>query len=96
MGRVVSMEKHEFRDMLDRLHGELERTETVDDDSGKLLRSIMEDIQHVLQESDGLQLENHHTLKERLKDAIYHLEVSHPMLVGSMRQVSNTLSNMGI
>jgi len=85
------MTKQSLHNILTGLHNELKDIKSVDENERKLLKALMNDIQDVLNHSC-----EHQTLREQLTDAIYKLEKSHPTLVLTMKNVVETLSNMGI
>lgn len=90
------MEKSALHDTLQRLHQELEKATTVDEEVRQLLRSTMQDIQTVLDETGAPQVAQHRPLINRLKEATVAFEVSHPDLTAAVGRVIDTLSSMGI
>ncbi len=90
------MEQKRFREILEHLHSKLHDTTSVDKETEQLLEELESDIQHILYESEGDKAGAHHSLNDRLNQAVGRLETTHPDLTKTMRQVINTLSNMGI
>ena len=90
------MERQKFLDMLDQLHNELEVTHSIDDKSRELLRSVMNDIQQLLEQSSEDSLSQRNTAIGQLTNTIHHFENSHPTLVSIIRNLIDTLSNIGI
>jgi len=90
------MEQRRFREILEKLHRELHDTTSVDEKTKQLLQEVESDIQYILHESEGGETRAHHTLNDRLKQAVGSLETTNPDLTETMRRVMNTLSNMGI
>ncbi|MFC1889504.1 DUF4404 family protein [Thermodesulfobacteriota bacterium] len=90
------MEKEQFSEMLKKLHNELENTESVDDSGRELLGVVKDDISKLIDRPDDEELHGSSGLVERLKEAVFHFEDSHPSLASSMRRLVDTLSSMGI
>lgn len=86
------MSDRKLRELLEQLHDELARTESVDDKGREMLRHISGDIKQFLDPAQ----ENPATLLGRLQDAIDHFEVEHPAITVALSQMLNTLSNAGI
>ena len=90
------MEEKQFRQMLEQLHKELEKSHSVNKSTSELLYTVKNDIQQLLNKSDGYGAEQHHTLINQLTAAIHYFEKSHPKLALALKQVIDILSNMGI
>lgn len=86
------MSYHKLRTLLEQLHEELARTESVDEKGREMLRHVSADIQQFLDPDR----ENPATLLDRIRDAIDHFEVEHPAITAALSQMLNTLSNAGI
>ena len=87
----------ELRERLQRLHEELENTDSVDDDARELLGSLLADIQSLLdRSSDADAAHTPGSLSKRLEAATREWETSHPTLSAAVGRVMDTLSNMGI
>ncbi|HLO15725.1 MAG TPA: DUF4404 family protein [Anaerolineales bacterium] len=84
-----------LRELLERLHQELERTASVDKKGNEMLRHIDADIQTLLRRS-GAKVEKDEPVLERLQDAIDHFETTHPTLTMVLSEMMNILSNAGI
>jgi len=91
------MDDLELRELLQRLHDEIEETHTVDDKGRELLQHLDMDIRDLLDrlEDDGREASSP-SLIQSLEDSIDHLQTSHPMLSSMISQVLTTLSNAGI
>ncbi len=85
-----------LKEHLKKLHAELKTTQTVDNESEKLLATLSEDVQVLLSHKGALSAVHHATIKDRLADAARHFDVSHTSLAATMRTVVHTLNNMGI
>jgi len=95
--RILLMEEKKFRQMLEQLHKELENTHSVNKSARELLYTVKNDIQQLLNKSDGYgETRQHHTLINQLTAAIHYFEKSHPNLALALKQVIDILSNMGI
>ena len=90
------MEKQALRETLQQLHEELEATPKVDDTTRELLRSVMQDIQHVLDAEGGQATPQHRSLIGRIEAATTYFETSHPNLTAAAQRVIDALSSMGI
>ena len=89
------MPKRELRERLAELHAELERSPAVDVESRRLLASLADDIDGVL-DREGVAATDHASLSERLAEAVREFEKSHPQLAAAVGRVADTLSNLGI
>ena len=86
------MTDQNLRELLEQLHNELERTNSVDEKGREMLSHINVDIQKFLDPSE----EDDDTLFDRIQDAIDHFEVDHPAITSALSQILNALSNAGI
>lgn len=86
------MTDQKLRDLLEQLHNELARTESVDEKGREMLNHISADIKILLEPSETA----HPSVLLRLQDAIDHFEVEHPAITAALSQMLNTLSNAGI
>lgn len=89
------MTDQDLRELLERLHDELEHTEMTDEAGRERLRHLEADIRALLARS-GDRLERDDTLLERLQEDIEHFETSHPTLSTMISQMMTILSNAGI
>jgi hypothetical protein len=80
-----------LRQSLEQLHTELEQTQSLDDETHKLLEHLMQDIQTVLQSSSP---KSYALLGKRLRDAIQELQESHPSLVLTIGRVLDHLAQV--
>ena len=90
------MSESQLREHLERLHTELEETDSVDDEARRLLVEVMRDIRAVLDRSDGEPASSNPSLADRLAEATQRFEESHPTLAAMVGRVADTLSNLGI
>jgi hypothetical protein len=87
------MTEQNLRDLLEKLHDELQHVESVDDKGRDLLRGIDVEIRGLLErsgESAGA------SLSESLQSALDHFEITHPNLTMAISEMLNALNNAGI
>ena len=84
-----------LRDLLEKLHQELEHTEVNDEASREKLRHLDADIRDLLRRS-GDNVQTDEPMLERFQDSIDHFEASHPRLTMMLSQMMSILSNAGI
>ena len=91
---MTDMREQHLRQMLEQLHAELQRADIVDDRSRELLRSLVGDIEGLLdREQKGAQPES---IIERLREAVRGFEKTHPTLTEAIGAVADALASMGI
>lgn len=86
------MTDQNLRKLLEQLHEELARTESVDEKGRELLGHVNEDMKKFLDPNQ----ENPKALLDQLQKAIDHFEVEHPAITTALSQILNALSNAGI
>jgi hypothetical protein len=91
------MEDLELRELLEKLHDEIEETHTLDERGREILAHLDMDIRDLLDrlDAEGRQPSDP-SLIQSLEDSIDHLEITHPTLTSLLSQVLTTLSNAGI
>ena len=89
------MTDQDLRELFERLHNELERTEATDEKGREMLRHLDADIRSLLKRS-GTKAEADEPMLERLQDTIDHFEVTHPQLTTMLSEMMTILSNAGI
>ena len=85
------MDPQQLHQSLQQLHAELDRTQTLDDESRQLLEQLQHDIQGVLRESNAT---THQSLSDQLGAAVAHFEDSHPELTLTLKQVLDNLAQI--
>jgi len=90
------MGNNKFRETLERLHGQLENAEPLDDETRQLLSHVDSDIQELLEPDVSEPTGTHRSLNSQLDKAIGNIESEYPELANTMRQIMTTLANMGI
>jgi Domain of unknown function (DUF4404) len=89
------MTDQNLRELLEKIHRELEQTEVTDEAERERLRHLEADIRHLLERSGEENLADDPML-ERFQDSIDHFETSHPQLTMMLSQMMTILSNAGI
>lgn len=90
------MDDQELHSLLERLHTEIERNETLDEEERQMLQHLGEDIRELLARSEGEEQQAEPSMTERLEESIYRYEATHPDLTLMLNQLLATLSNAGI
>jgi len=90
------MTDQKLHTLLEQLHSELERTESVDEKGRELLRGLSGDIRGLLERSGNAGPQSDESTLQRLQDAIDHFEVTHPTLTMALSEMMTILSNAGI
>jgi hypothetical protein len=87
-----------LRATLQELHEQLESVEAGDPEVRALLRGALDELQSTLEASpkEKQPQPEEDTLAERFEEAAAHFEESHPVLAGTLRNLIDTLSQMGI
>ena len=88
-------EQQDLRQMLQQLHAELQRAHAIDDRSRALLRSALNDIEHLLERAKEPGKRST-SLTERLREAVGGFEATPPTLTGMVGGVAGALAEMGI
>jgi hypothetical protein len=89
------MTHQNLRELLEKLHDELERVDVTDEAGRERLRHLDADIRALLRRS-GEDLERDEPMLERFQDSIDHFETSHPQITMMISQMMTILSNAGI
>ncbi len=89
------MSNEQLRAQLERLHGQLRLTKTVDAKQLELLQALRNDIQELLNR-EGNQPHHYRSLGERFNEAVAELEASHPQITLLMRRAIDSLAYLGI
>jgi len=86
-----------LRELLERLHNELEQTEAIDESGNEMLRHLDADIRQRLESSGAKkEPETDDPILERLQGTIDHFEATHPSLTLTLSEMMTILSNAGI
>ena len=90
------MDDQELRDLLERLHSEIERHEPLDEQERELLQHLGTDIRELLARSESEEIQPESSLVERLEESVEHFEITHPELTLLLDKLLAILSNAGI
>jgi small-conductance mechanosensitive channel len=93
------MSETKLHQSLEKMHEELNKVSSLDDESKKILLQLSDDIKNLLAKSEkteGSVEEEKDDLISSLKDSAANFESEHPDLAESIHLVIHTLSNMGI
>ena len=88
------MNNSELVELLEKLHKEIEGTQSVDEQGQELLRELSADIQELLGSTEEKKAAS--SILERMETSIDHFEVTHPELTSALSSLFNILSNAGI
>lgn len=90
------MPERRLQETLQQLHEELDRTESIGPEERALLKDLMTDIRHTLEEPEESTAERHQSLNERLREAAGDFEEAHPSLTLALRRVIDAFRWMSI
>lgn len=90
------MENGNFVKLLKQVREEIKHTEAVDEKGAGLLRSLDNDIHELLAKSVGDPDLIPKTDFQRVEEAFYHFEATHPKLTALLSRLLESLSNSGI
>lgn len=90
------MSDEKLRKLLEQLHDELERTESVDEKGDDLLRHLNADIRQLLKRSEEGQDLSDESILERVQETVDHFEDTNPGLTMALSEIMRILSNAGI
>ncbi len=89
------MDHQKLRSDLRKLHGELRRIKSLDDEEQRMLRLLEADIEELLtREGDNLKPDP--DARQRISEALARVEASHPRVTLLMRQMVDSLAYLGI
>ena len=91
---MASMREQDLRQLLERLHTELQGADTIDDRSRELLRSVVGDIEELLERKHERVAPE--SIVERLREAVRDFEQTHPTLTDAIGRVADALAGIGI
>jgi hypothetical protein len=90
------MNDQELCQLLEKLHTEIEDTQSVDARERDLLQDLEADIRALLKRCEAEQVQSRPLTVRRLDEAIEHLALNHPTLTAMLSNMSNILSNAGV
>jgi|RhiMetdeSRZDD1v2_1073273.scaffolds.fasta_scaffold2231723_2 predicted nucleic acid-binding Zn-ribbon protein len=89
------MNDQNLRELLEKLHNELEHIEVNDEAGKERIRHLEADIRALRERSDE-QMDTDESMLERFQDSIDHFEDTYPQLTMMISQMMTILSNAGI
>lgn len=89
------MTNEKLRTQLEDLHAELQKAAALDTRQRELLRTLADDINHLLSRDEN-EPYHYRSLSERLSDDVAQLEASHPRITLLMRNAIDSLAYLGI
>lgn len=89
----MAMDRGSLRDLLKQLHQALGGERAVDEESRRLLGTVMSDIERVLQQPAAIP---DPPVSGRLDELVVRYEADHPAVAGAMRQLIDALAKAGI
>lgn len=89
------MTEHNLRELLEKLHNELETMQVTDEAGRERLRHLESDIRDLLERTEE-SAETDESMLERLQDSIDHFGETHPQFTLMLSQMMTILSNAGI
>lgn len=90
------MEQQKLRELLESLHQELARVDTVDESTEDVLSTLREDIRKLVDKDEHpAAINSDEPLLERLNEAVSHFEAGHPKLSLAIQHLLDSLANMG-
>jgi predicted component of type VI protein secretion system len=92
---MAGMPEQQLRQMLEQLHTELQRADTIDDRSRELLRSVLGDIEDLLERKQTKSAQPE-SLIARLREAVRGFETTHPTLTDAIGGLADALARIGI
>jgi SMC interacting uncharacterized protein involved in chromosome segregation len=88
------MNNQELDELLEKLHKEIEGTQSLDEKGRELLRDLSADIQELLGHTEEKKAAP--SMMERMETSIDYFEVTHPELTSALSSLFTILSNAGI
>ena len=90
------MDDQKLRELIEKLHNEIQNTHSVDEKGQELLLHLESDIQGLLAQSGGHDTPLRPSTIRRLEEGLDHFEVTHPTLTILISKLLEALSNVGI
>jgi hypothetical protein len=90
------MDDQELRELIEKLHAEIQNTHSVDEKGQELLLHLESDIRGLLAQSGGDGTPVRPSTIRRMEQGLDHFEVTHPTLTILLSKLLEALSNVGI
>jgi hypothetical protein len=90
------MDDKELRELIEKLHAEIQEAHSVDEKGRELLSHLDSDIRELLAQTGGTGSPVHPSTLRRLEEGIDQFEVTHPTLTILISKLLEALSTAGI
>jgi hypothetical protein len=90
------MDDQELRELIEKLHAEIQNTHTVNEKDQELLTHLESDIRGLLAQTGVVGAPVHPSTIRRMEEGLDHFEVTHPTLTILLSRLLEALSNVGI
>jgi thiamine biosynthesis lipoprotein ApbE len=90
------MEDQELRELIEKMHAEIQNTHTVNKKDQELLIHLESDIRTLLAQPGGVVAPVHPSTIQRIEEGLDHFEVTHPTLTILLSRLLEALNNVGI
>ena len=90
------MDDKELRELIEKLHVEIQNTHSVDEKGHELLLHLESEIRGLLEQSGGHGTPVRPSTIRRLEEGLDHFEMTHPTLTILISRLLEALSNVGI
>lgn len=90
------MPDKKLADALNELHADLADAHKVDGETREQLKTLMEDIRRILDESEARDKATVEPVINNLRSMLLKLETDHPYTAGLLNRMADSLANLGI
>ena len=90
------MDQQQLREKLVQLHDELEQTQSLDEDTRRVLGDLSKDIRELLDQPGSKTDRRYGTLSGNLRANLTRFETTHPRLTDAMERAIDALVQMGV
>jgi predicted outer membrane protein len=90
------MDDQELRELIEKLHTEIQNTHSVDEKGQELLLHLESDIRELRNRTGENGVQVHPSTIKRMEEGLSHFEATHPALTALLSRFLETLSNAGI
>jgi hypothetical protein len=90
------MDDQELRELIEKLHTEIQNAHSVDEKGQELLLHLESDIRELLNRTGENGVQVRPSTIKRMEEGLSHFEATHPALTALLSRFLETLSNAGI
>ena len=90
------MSHERLHELLGQVHQELERADSIDDESRELMFEVSDDIRYLLESGRAKEGDQAKPVGDRLDDLVLAFESRHPRIARMIEEVIDSLAKMGI